>query len=226
LTATIEEGSGIVKALGKRPAIVVAALGLVAAVAGTAVAADAGPSAVTKKKVKKIARKQIDKLAPSLSVARAETAGSAESADVASQAQNAATANGVRPVEINFAAPTNTPARTFLNQGGVRVTGQCLASARAQLRFVATANNGLIKVVGVDAPADQDMAARTSSPTALDFDAPGVLSVTTDPLNDDNAFTATVTYRGAGGTTISGELVVAQGAAAGQCVIAGTLLVG
>jgi hypothetical protein len=48
------------------PALVVAILALVAAVAGTAVAADpsATTSAVTKKKVKKIANKQIDKRFP------------------------------------------------------------------------------------------------------------------------------------------------------------------
>jgi hypothetical protein len=73
------------------PAILVAMLALVAALAGTALAGpDATPSALTKSKVKKIAKKQINKLvpgiadaqitarAPGLSVARADTAGNAE----------------------------------------------------------------------------------------------------------------------------------------------------
>ena len=56
------------------PALIVAALALVAALAGTAVAGpDAGTSALSKKKVKKIATKQINKLAPGLSVANADT---------------------------------------------------------------------------------------------------------------------------------------------------------
>jgi uncharacterized protein (DUF2141 family) len=46
------------------PAIVVAVLALVAALAGTAVAEQATTSALTKKKVKKIANKQIDKRFP------------------------------------------------------------------------------------------------------------------------------------------------------------------
>ena len=46
------------------PAILVAVLALVAALAGTAVAEQATTSAVTKKKVKKIANKQIDKRFP------------------------------------------------------------------------------------------------------------------------------------------------------------------
>jgi hypothetical protein len=76
------------------PAILVAALALIAAVAGTAVAGpDASTSAITKKKVKKIAAKQINKLAPDLSVAhaasadRADTAGTATNADTATNAQ-------------------------------------------------------------------------------------------------------------------------------------------
>lgn len=68
------------------PAIVVAALALVAALAGTAVAGpDASTSAISKKKVKKIAEKQainqINELAPGLSVANADTAASAVNAN-------------------------------------------------------------------------------------------------------------------------------------------------
>jgi hypothetical protein len=53
--------------------MVVAVMALVAALAGTAVAGpDASTSALNKKKAKKIAKKQINKLAPGLSVANAE----------------------------------------------------------------------------------------------------------------------------------------------------------
>ena len=54
-------------------AMIVAVAALVAALAGTAVAADQGAttSALNKKKVKKIATKQVNKLAPGLSVASA-----------------------------------------------------------------------------------------------------------------------------------------------------------
>jgi hypothetical protein len=67
------------------PAIVLAAVALVAALAGTALAgSDATTSAINKKKVKKIATKQatkqINKLAPGLSVASADTAASANTA--------------------------------------------------------------------------------------------------------------------------------------------------
>jgi hypothetical protein len=60
------------------PAIVVAVVALIAALAGTAVAGpDASTSAINKKKVKKIASKQIKKLAPDLSVASANQAANA-----------------------------------------------------------------------------------------------------------------------------------------------------
>jgi hypothetical protein len=78
-----------------RPAagIAVAALALIAAVTGTALADDpATSSAVSKKKVKKIASKQVNKLAPGLSVAHATTADSATAADTAKTAQSANTA--------------------------------------------------------------------------------------------------------------------------------------
>ena len=58
------------------PALIVAVLALVAAVAGTAIAGDdlgATTSKLTKKKVKKTANKQITKRAPGLSVANADT---------------------------------------------------------------------------------------------------------------------------------------------------------
>jgi hypothetical protein len=86
------------------PAIIIAVLALVAAVAGTAVAADpvATTSAkkVTKKKVKKIANKQIDQRAPGLSVAQAETASNANTA-------NSVSPNGVDTTALQDNAVTN-----------------------------------------------------------------------------------------------------------------------
>jgi hypothetical protein len=75
--------------------LVIAALALAATLAGTAIAAgpEATTSALSKKKVKKIARKQINKLAPGLSVASADTANSADTADSANTADSAKTAD-------------------------------------------------------------------------------------------------------------------------------------
>ena len=63
------------------PAMIVAMIALVAALAGTAVAAEPPTRAISKSKVKKIAVKQINKLAPGLSVANATTADTAGRAD-------------------------------------------------------------------------------------------------------------------------------------------------
>ncbi|MGH2990727.1 MAG: hypothetical protein ACRDMA_12875 [Solirubrobacterales bacterium] len=58
------------------PALVVAIMALVAALAGTAIAADpAANTAISKKKTKKIVKKQINKLAPGLSVNNADNLG-------------------------------------------------------------------------------------------------------------------------------------------------------
>jgi len=73
---------GQIRASRPSAAMLVAVLALVAALAGTAVAgSDVQSSAINKKKVKKIADKEINKLAPGLSVAHAATANNATSAD-------------------------------------------------------------------------------------------------------------------------------------------------
>jgi hypothetical protein len=75
------------------PAIVVAVLALVAALAGTAIAGpDASTSAITKNKVKKIARQQVTQLAPTLHVATADNASKADTATSADTANTADTA--------------------------------------------------------------------------------------------------------------------------------------
>jgi hypothetical protein len=89
------------------PAILVAVLALVAALAGTAVAGpDASTSAITKKKVASIATKQINKLAPGLSVAHADTASNATNAqnaahaDTATNAQDANSLDGLNSTDF------------------------------------------------------------------------------------------------------------------------------
>jgi hypothetical protein len=211
------------------PAVVIAALALAAALAGTAFAApDASTSAINKKKVKKIATKRINKLAPGLSVAHAETATTANSADTATtadrantaaQAQNATTASGIRPVKINFAVPSDTPDRPLFNQGGVRLEGQCSLGGSADLEAIGTANNGLVKLAIVNAG---DTAESTQN---SNFDVDSLVSVGTGGGGIESR-TVTITYRGASGTQVNGDLVIAQGTAAAQCVIAGTLFVG
>src|SRR5215211_2535000 len=98
MNGTTGKGSGpmghSIKELRPSPGLLVAVLALVAAVAGTAVA---GPAATTsklgKKKVAKIADQEINKLAPGLSVAHAESANSAIHANTATDAENAASAD-------------------------------------------------------------------------------------------------------------------------------------
>jgi hypothetical protein len=85
-------------------AFLFAVLALVAGAAGTAVAGpDASSSAISKKKVKKIATKQINKLAPGLSVAHAESADTATNAE---NADNAASANSALSAQSALSART------------------------------------------------------------------------------------------------------------------------
>ena len=95
------------------PAIVVAVLALVAALAGTAIAGpDASISAITKNKVKKIARQQVTQLAPTLHVA---TADNASKADTATSADTANTADTATSADTAASADTATSAQTAGN---------------------------------------------------------------------------------------------------------------
>jgi hypothetical protein len=136
------------------PAMLVAALALVAAFAATAIAGpDVLQRAITKKKVKKIATKQINKLAPGLSVAHAETAGAAGDAGSidgldSSQLQRAGLVD-----HAQRSATSTTPLTLFSwPQLGVAITTDGTADADAEVRIVATgvpgANIDLAAAVG------------------------------------------------------------------------------
>jgi hypothetical protein len=126
------------------PAIVLAILALVAALAGTAVAdPGASISAVTKKKVKKIARKQIKKAAPRLSVSHAKTAdtatnaGSVDGLDSTQLQRRGLVDHGRR----NSASPTMLPLMAW-PQLGVRITTDGTPSGDAAVRVAATGRPG------------------------------------------------------------------------------------
>jgi hypothetical protein len=95
------------------PALIVAMIALVAAFAGTAVAADLPGKKVTKSKVKQIAAKQVNKLAPGLSVASAELAETAETAGRAENVLWAVVDNGGGP-EDAVVARAGQPGTTVL----------------------------------------------------------------------------------------------------------------
>ncbi len=222
------------------PATAVAIVALVAGVTGVAVA-DQKSKKVTPKKVKKIADREINNLAPDLSVANARTADSAttanragsattanragsattaNSATTAAQAQNASTANGIKPIKINYAvANPNLALTTLFNQGGLKIEGQC--GTVAVFDATSTANNGAIKV-DIQPPGGNDVTAKTD----LDFDAGDGFTLDTLPADEGPNPTLGITYRAANGTVVSGELLMATGTAAADCVITGTLFVG
>jgi hypothetical protein len=131
-------------AIGSRysPAIVIAVLALVAAVAGTAVAGpSATTSAITKKKVKKIANKQIDKRFP---VETGDIAGGAVTTpklangavDAAKLADGAVTAAKLGPViERTANSPATTDSDGTQNGAAAPVaqasaTAECAAGER------------------------------------------------------------------------------------------------
>lgn len=111
----------------------VAILALVAAGSGAAVADPDAEIAVSKKKVKRIVDRRIDKRAPQLSVSHADTAdaagtaGTATRADTASNATSASRVNGVELRRFNFHASFGAPARQIFSGGGLTLRAECAA---------------------------------------------------------------------------------------------------
>ena len=99
------------------PAALVAAIALCFALASTSIAAD--PAAkLNKKKVAKIANKEIDKRAPGLSVEKAKTADSAKTAESATSAATAVSATSASQAQnavnaVNAANADDIPDVTF-----------------------------------------------------------------------------------------------------------------
>ncbi len=112
------------------PAFVVAVLALLAALMGTAAAGSATTSgAINKKKVKKIATKQINKLAPGLSVANAthaESADRATNADSATNAGDANTVGGKSAAQLESHAFNDPGSTAFLPAGAGTTTANTL----------------------------------------------------------------------------------------------------
>jgi hypothetical protein len=111
------------QALSKRsPALVVSVLALVAAVGGTAVAGDPGAATsakLSKKKVKKLANKQITKRAPGLSVANAATLDGHPPSDFVSSAR-------LREFDVTL---NGGESRELLQAGALTFTGTCTQNA-------------------------------------------------------------------------------------------------
>jgi hypothetical protein len=138
----MEDQLNAVKAGRPSPAMIVAALALVFAMVGTAVAGTDGISSkLTKSKVKSIAKKQATKQL------KANVAGShvnlADTATNATNAGNASTANGVKPSKINYQVDAPGPGTTTIFEGnGLRLTATCPTGGNMTLTATGLVDGG------------------------------------------------------------------------------------
>ena len=109
------------------PLLVVAALALIVALAGSALGGTDASSAISSKTVKKIAAQQVAKLAPGLSVANATKAGTADNAANAANAGNAAKVAGA-DVCSGTVTIQNNGTQTLCSAGSLSVTAVCSSS--------------------------------------------------------------------------------------------------
>jgi hypothetical protein len=108
---------------GTTAALIVAAVALIFAIAGTAIAGPGSISSkISKAKVKKIAKKQINKAAPGLSVAKAVKA---DSADTAASADSV---NGHQIFKIFAKIPVGSADQTIATFAGYTLSASCTAA--------------------------------------------------------------------------------------------------
>ncbi len=117
------------------PAMVVAIIAVIAALAGTAVAG----GVLTKKKVNKI----ITKRAPGLSVNHANTAGSATRADSATEATSADSVGGVSIEPVRIALPEGAPETPVVSVDGSEVSVSNCGSGQVTLRIARAFGGGV-----------------------------------------------------------------------------------
>jgi hypothetical protein len=181
---------------GKRPspAMVVAVVALVLAVAGTSVASVATISVLNKKEkrqTRNIARGEINKAAPGLSVAKAanaenatnaETATSATNAENADQADNSTTVNGVRVQGVLYrqSVTTDNP-QTLVNLGGLTLTANC-DGGNLSLNANTSVNNATLSSAAIDTGSAQVSANNTVH--VDDFDTSFSQGLLGAPRND------------------------------------------
>ena len=190
------------------PAIIVAALALVAALAGTAIAgSDVQSSALSKKKVKKIAKKQakkqINKLAPGLSVAHADSADSATTADSATQVDTLQ----LDPVNVAKSAATLAAATEveLLTYGPFTIYGKCYGPAAETDGniYIKTSDAGALFETDGDDDLDGDPAYLNPGTLEADREGPDSDAGANSADGDESAFDAVL-----GAVKLQGHLAV------------------
>jgi hypothetical protein len=137
------------------PALVLATVALVVALAGSAIAGQSSFAKITKSKVRNIAGKVVDNAAPNLSVASANRAGTADTAGIASNLFSAnVAANGGMLGSIPTGATSQRTQTGFYTVDFGRPLNGCTISASLANNGPAAANTGSISA-GVNSQGTQ-----------------------------------------------------------------------
>jgi hypothetical protein len=130
----------------RSPAVLlIAVLALVVAVGGSAAIAAPSAKPLTTKMVKKLVKKQVKKAAPTLSVAKADTATKATTADSAAKATSADALSTMS--KLSFAGNVGQSSVVY-NAGGFRLTATCDAGPTVRLVANTDTNNSVLTSYG------------------------------------------------------------------------------
>lgn len=205
-----------IKHVGGGPALVVAVVALIAAVAGTALA-DREPTATGAKSAKKLAKqakkkaKKANRKAKAAQSSATAALGAANAAQAAADSASGAAslAQGVansaqgtadaaqdsadtalaRSVKMSYRANENTPQRVILNVGGLVIRGSCVAGPDVSITASTTADDSHISIGTIDGNDN------SHGFDGFSFDSSDTASLTPDDV--DNGIQGTLTYRNA-----------------------------
>jgi hypothetical protein len=176
------------------PALLVAVLALIAAVGGTAIAGpQATTSAITKKDVKRIAKKQAVK-------------------------QIKKALGGLKATKISYSAAANTGAKTIFAGAGLRLAASCGAAGELDLNATTTKNDSNIFLTSVVATGTNTTFGFNQE--NQNFDAGSTIEVE-EVLGDGDQENAAVQYVAPDGTVATVQVALDDGDAPQVCQVSG-----
>ncbi len=204
------------------PALVLAALALVFAMVGTAIAGpDAISGKITKSKVKKISTKQankaIDAAEPDLNV------NSAKTADSATNATNATTVNDVGAAQITYKQDSVSGNQTIFTGAGLTIQAACATGDDISLTATTSKANSSIYTSSVITDADNNN--NNLDLESGDFDVGDTFDLLGGGTGNPNLIT--FEYDSNDGSSVSGVLVADEDNEIGDdCQVHGHVLFG
>ena len=205
------------------PAMIISVVALCFAMVGGAYAAGPLSKSQVKKIAKKVAKKEINKAAPGLSVAKAANADNATNATNAQTAQNANSVDGASILVLNHRSGNVTDA-VIGTIGEVTFRVDC-ASGNETIEMTTTANDNDVSAISNDASATDGSASQIDGDFQDSFDV-GDVFVAGPGAGAASDRIYNIVYAAASGKNVTATLSTEDAVAGNNCVVSGTAISG